>query len=164
MQCEICGNYIERGKKVKVEGSIIVTCDKCSSYGEIVTEVKPYESRRVQKESIAEVEKEKFEIEVLEEELVENFSKIIRERRENKKMNQEELARRINQSKSLIHRIESGKFIPDEELARKFEKILGIKLFHKSEKFEFKRKVRDEGELTLGDMVTIKKTKKKKPK
>ena len=41
MQCEICEKGIEKGKRIKLEGSIVVACEQCSRYGEIVAEAQP---------------------------------------------------------------------------------------------------------------------------
>jgi putative transcription factor len=168
MQCEICGAYIYRGKKVKVEGSIITTCDKCAHYGEFVNEVKSYDlTPKIQEEIVP--KKEEFEIESIEEELIENFPKIIREVREKKGMKQEDLARKINEPASLIHRIESGKFEPNENIAKKIEKVLQIKLLKNESETSRDSEIKTEGgftsveeELTLGDVVVVKKKKRKK--
>jgi len=155
MQCETCGKYIDRGKRVRLEGSVVVTCDECAKYGEIVGDVKPY----VSQPKIQNIDKEEnFDITV-EKEIDEDYARIIREARENLGIKQEDLAKKINQPKSLIHRIESGGFEPKENLARTFEKILGVKLFVASEeksKSEGKLK-HDDKEVTLGDLVVIKK-------
>ena len=41
MQCEICEKGIEKGKRIKLEGSIVVACEGCSKYGEVVSEAQP---------------------------------------------------------------------------------------------------------------------------
>ncbi len=154
MQCETCGKYIERGKRVRLEGSVVVTCESCANYGEILGDAKPY----VPKPSIHTAEK-KENFELSEKEIDEDYARIIREAREKIGMKQEDLAKKINQPKSLIHRIESGSFEPKENLARTFEKILGVKLFvDNDEKTKSEGKLKHEDkEVTLGDLVVIKK-------
>lgn len=162
MQCEICGTYIEKGKKIKVEGSIVVVCDNCINYGEFVSEIKPYEPlQKINKEITP--YKEEFEIKFTED-LIEDFSKIIREKREKIGMKQEELAKKLNEPVSLIHRIEIGKFEPSLKLTRKIEKILNVKLLEKVEESisEPSNKNKTTEGLTLGDLVIVRKKIKKK--
>lgn len=154
MRCEICDRYIEKGKKVKVEGSIIITCDECSSYGEVVGEVTDEERKKVKREIEPLQESIEFEIET--EDLVENFHKIIREAREKKGMKQRDLASSINEPVSLIHRIESGRLKPSSVIIRKIQSRLGIKLFEKSKDLETQEiKTSLPKELTLGDLVVV---------
>lgn len=157
MQCEICERYIEKGKRVKVEGSIIITCDECSSYGEVIGEVKIGEERKkVKRETEPLQERIEFEIET--EDLVEDYPKIIREAREKKGMKQKDLASSINEPVSLIHRIESGRLKPGPIIIRKIQSKLGIKLFEKSKDLEIQEiKTSLPKELTLGDLVVVRK-------
>ena len=84
MQCEICGKYIDRGKKVRVEKSIIVTCDGCSRYGEIVGEVRHEAKKKIVKKEIEkqkEITEKEFSLDSLvmgaresSEELVDNYA------------------------------------------------------------------------------------------
>ena len=85
--------------------------------------------------------------------LVENYPDIIKKKRESMGLSQKDFANRINEKESIIHKIEIGAFEPQLSLARKLEKILGIKLVEEHlEKHEtFKRK-REEG-FTLGDFI-----------
>jgi len=157
MRCEICDRYIEKGKKVKVEGSIIITCDECSSYGEVVGEVKTDKKRKKVKRE-TEPLREGIEFEIETEDLVENFHKIIREAREKKGMKQRDLASSINEPVSLIHRIESGRLKPSSVIIRKIQSKLGVKLLEKSKDLETQEiKTSLPKELTLGDLVVVRK-------
>ncbi len=161
MRCEICGKYILEGKRIKVEGSTIVVCDNCTGYGEFVKKEEPYKRRKVsstsqQSKTKKETPKEEFEIEE-EEVLVENFEQVVRREREKKGMKQDDLGKRINEPASLIHRLESGKFKPSPELIKKIERALGIKLMITQEKVDFQLSRKKGEEVTLGDLVVIKK-------
>ena len=74
-------------------------------------------------------------------------------------MKQEELAKRLNEKESLMHKIESNSITPSISLARKLEKALGIKIVQVYREDE-KRKVnlKDES-LTIGDLIKIKEKK-----
>ncbi len=161
MQCEICGRHIEEGKRLRVEGSVVVACDGCSRYGDVIGEAKypPTRKRSVEKKII---DKRAGFINV-EENLVEGFPQKIQNARENRKMKQEELARKINEPASVVRRIESGKMMPTSSTIRKIEKELGIHLMEKSGEADTSLGYTKEskgGGLTLGDLIVIKRKKK----
>ncbi len=60
--------------------------------------------------------------------LVEGFGQAIKRARDQRQWHQRELAQKLNEKESIISKIETGKFEPDAKLARKLEKLLGIKL------------------------------------
>jgi uncharacterized protein (TIGR00270 family) len=77
-------------------------------------------------------------------------------------LKQEDLAKIINEPTSLIHRLEIGRFEPSPEVVKKLEHALGVKLLHKSEDMGLPaQKGKEDGEVTLGDLVVIKKKEKK---
>lgn len=159
MQCEICGKYIDKGKRVRVEGSTIITCEECSRYGEVVGVASSYE---VKKPAPIVGDRKEASFEVKEDELIDDYSEIIRKTRECRGMTQEELAKSVNEPASLVHRIETGRIEPSLQIARKLEKKLGIRLFQESGALDInpvKTKIPDE--LTLGDLVVIKKREKR---
>lgn len=161
MQCEICEKGIEKGKRIKLEGSIVVACEECSRYGEIVAEAEPPKPKPRVVERKVEVEERPEFILYIQEELVEGYPTLIKNRRESLDMKQEELAKRINEPSSVVHRIESGRFEPNPKIAKKIQSVLGIKLMEKTGSEELgamTSKVPDE--LTLGDLVIVKKRKK----
>jgi len=167
MQCEICEKGIDKGKRIKLEGSIVVACEQCSRYGEIVAEAEPPKPKPRVVEKRTEVE-ERVNIEerpefvlYIQEELVEGYPELIKNKRESLGMKQEELAKKINEPSSLVHRVESGRFEPNPKIAKKIQSVLGIKLMEKTGSEELgamTSKVPDE--LTLGDLVIVKKRKK----
>ena len=167
MQCEICEKGIEKGKRIKLEGSVVVACEECSRYGEVVAEAQPPKPKPKVVEKRAEVgerpkvdERPEF-ILYIQEELVEGYPELIKNRRESLDMKQEELAKRINEPSSVVHRIESNRFEPSPKIAKKIQSVLGIKLMERVEPGEMEAqtsKIPDE--LTLGDLVVVKKRKK----
>jgi len=64
-------------------------------------------------------------------EMAEDFPKRIKEAREKMGWKQEELAAKINERVSIIHKLESGTMHPNDTLVRKVEKTLDIKLKEK---------------------------------
>ncbi|MBN2251946.1 MAG: TIGR00270 family protein [Candidatus Altiarchaeota archaeon] len=159
MQCETCGKHIAEGKKVKLEGSVVVTCNECAACGEVVGEAVKREAPKPLKKS-PEPQKPVVEVVVESEVLAEDYGERIRRGREKRGMKQEDLAKSLNEPASLIHRLESGRFEPGDGLVRKLEKMLGIRLLEKTNGLNVSSGGRGASkELTLGDVVVVKKRK-----
>ena len=133
-----------------VEGSEIQVCQSCARYGQVL---KPIAApKKVMTRAMKAIEAP-----VLVDMVVDNYSSIIRNKREQMRLKQSEFAKMVNEKESVIQNIETGKFTPPLALARKFEKILKVTLV---EQYEDKNpkiaRGEDEG-LTLGDMIKIRK-------
>jgi putative transcription factor len=61
--------------------------------------------------------------------LDEDYAEIIRHARTEKRLTHEQLASNIMEKSTLLRRLETGSLKPDENLARKLERFLGIKLY-----------------------------------
>ncbi len=173
MQCEICAKIMDHGKKVRLEGSVMTACDECAKSGTVIREIstrKPdkkkdasagfkfNDSRVAIKRKVETVEEHDIEFS---EELIENYADAIKNARDRVGLKQDELAKMINEPSSLIHRIESHRIEPSIIVAKKLENVFKIKLVKKAESFsdadmETKKK---SGELTLGDLVTVRRRK-----
>ena len=123
MQCEICGKELQNPRKAKIEGSILTVCGECVKLG---TEVffaeqpkQPY-MRKITPAYQQEIEEEGM--------LSEDYPKLIRQAREKRGMNRKEFAMMLNERESIIDKLESGKFHPDDNLVKKLQKRLGIRL------------------------------------
>lgn len=160
MYCEICEKPLVVGKKVEVEGSVVVVCDDCTSYGKVVSSVDIKESaKKTKPRRPKEPVPEKFDIEedIV---LVRNYHDLIKDAREKLKLKQEELAKLINEPASLIRRIESGKAEPSPSVGRKICRKLDIQLYKKREELGEKVPYTVGKELTLGDVVIVRKSRK----
>ena len=155
MQCELCGKEGEL-YKVRIEGSILNVCKQCSAYGEVISRVKV--SKPIFKVKKAENVASGEEEETIES-VVEDYAKLVREKREALGLTQEELARKLNEKESIIHKIETGCYTPTIALAKKLERFLGIKLVteEKITKPKLATKPRDDEHLTLADAIRLKK-------
>ncbi len=153
MECEICGRSVESIAKVRIEGAVMQVCDRCARYGERVeARVRPISRAPTLRYDYGGGPLPGEELE-----FVESFSAIIRDARESKGLKQEELGKLINERASVITRIEGGKMKPDLELAKKLERVLGVKILAvRKEAAEELVRGRKE-ELTLGDVVKVKK-------
>ena len=94
--------------------------------------------------------------------IIENFGSIIRKTRRKLGLSQEELGRKISEKVSVIKKIEGERMMPDERLARKLERALGVKLLTPLVEPEvfFSPKV-DKG-VTLGEIAYLKNPKRRK--
>lgn len=150
MRCEICGKkVVGRPVRVKIDGSIMQTCNECSKFGKVQKEprrpVKPRTSpRRVR------VREPTYEVS-------EEFNTLIRIAREKKGWSREDLAKKLYEKASVINRIESGKMIPDIKLAKKIEKVLDITILDKIEDSQLEDLSPSKmGGTTIGDIAQIK--------
>ncbi|MCS4541957.1 MAG: multiprotein bridging factor aMBF1 [Euryarchaeota archaeon] len=155
MFCEICGvKIIGQPSKIYVEGAELLVCRNCEQFGSkkwsrypTATQIKVKLPKTKPKEDL---------FAQLDFGLIENYPDIIRRAREKKGWSQEDLARKINERLSVIKRVELGKMPPDTKLTKKLEKTLEIILTEKIPK-EIIPKEPSKGELTIGDVIVVKK-------
>ena len=152
MQCDLCGSE-ERLFRTWIEGTELSVCKKCAGFGKILGPVK--EDIKVEEKKAAKIEKEVFPdmIEII----TPSFTKKIRKKREELGLNQKEFAKKISEKESIVHKMETGEFTPSIDAAKKLEKILGIKLIEEYEEEHDKAAKGSSRELTVGDLIKIKK-------
>lgn len=165
MNCEICGTEIKgEPYQTKIDNSVMATCKECSKYGKVQRKPQPKVTKKVKKGNYnnnsnynGRPKKQYSRPKEEEYELVENYNKIIRKAREQQQLTQKMLGEKIYERESVIAHIEAGKMVPDDKIAKKIEKVLGIKLIEKvsSNEQEFKDMKRF-GEATIGDIARIK--------
>jgi len=157
MQCDLCGTEGELFL-AEVEGTRLNVCKRCSDFGKIIRRVKS--EIEVKKEKEADVKKIKkilFQEPEINETIVVDYAKRIKDAREKLGLKQEDFAKKVNEKESLVHHIETGKFEPSIGLARKLEKFLKIKLVeeYKEEKEPLSAKTKSD-DYTIGDVIKIK--------
>ncbi|MFH1323708.1 MAG: multiprotein bridging factor aMBF1 [Nanoarchaeota archaeon] len=151
----MCGKE-DRLFRTNVEGSILSLCSSCSKFGKVISAVK-FESKKSKKEikQAKQTEKEPKEEYILE--IVSNYGEIIKKKREEKGITQEEFAKQINEKISLIHKIETNHLEPGMGLARKIEKFLHINLIEQGKvNPELSKQAKSET-FTIGDFIKVKK-------
>lgn len=175
LSCDVCGSPIE-GEPiiVEIEGAVLTLCPKCGrkyintkgvrvirgptqvQVGTQGVSVVKYESRRgtTYRISRPRVNVDRYEV-------VENYAELIREARESLGMGRDVLAKVVGIKESVLKRIEDGQLIPDIELARKLEKVLGVSLLRESEEVGMDVTKPIDTTLTLGDVVTLRERNKK---
>lgn len=142
MRCEMCGNESECHDAI-VEGVMLKVCNECGKYGKAI---------KIEHREIIESKEIVFKENI--EEVVDNYSMIVKEAREKLGLKQEEVAFKIAEKESIIHAIESGKLRPSLDVARKLEKFFHINLveIYKEEKKTKKINFKDT-DVTIGDLI-----------
>ena len=152
MSCDMCGKE-ERLFKTDVEGSILNLCNGCSKFGKVISVVRE-ERKEVKQKIVLKPKEEEIVLEV-----VSGYGDIIKRKREELGIKQEDFAKKINEKASLIHKIEINHFEPPIELARKIEKFLHIKLIEQEEIKSGKGTTTKSEHFTIGDFVKVRKRK-----
>ncbi len=166
-RCEICDGIIwGRGVKVIIEGAKIIVCQNCAQHGKrIINKAPNIPPRKVEsskKTSTAKSLKSRIEPQN-ELEIVEDYNIKIRKVRLSLGLNQDQFAQKLNEKPSLLKRIETGKTKPSIKLAKKMEKIYGIKLITTSETIDTSAQVdkylKKSSGTSLGDIAFVRKKK-----
>ncbi len=162
MACEMCGEESPIVATIEVEGARMRVCANCVRFGKVVTpppvaraaqpSAGPAKGLEVRARRMAE---KPVPLES-DEDLVADFGERVRVAREHRRVSLDDLARAVNEKKSLLAKIEIGAFHPDQNLARKLEAALGIKLREKVEEVKT-QKVQHRGGVTIGDLIKMQK-------
>ena len=142
MLCEMCGQDVAATSRTRIEGSVLNLCPECARFGVIldpppnaVVSYRPAGAGRGNLRPTlgrASASRRAEERDVFQEagdlELAPDWGTRIRLAREARQWTTEELGRRLNEKKSLVHKLESGNFHPPDSLVRKVEHILGVRL------------------------------------
>jgi putative transcription factor len=150
MECEICGSP-EAGYIILVEGAKLSVCRDCSSSGKLLKAPSPPQVKGSEN-----VSRGKEELEI-----VDGYGSVIANARKKMGLSLEVLAEKLNEKHSFLERVEHEKTLPDERLAHKLEKELGIKLLASAVTGASAATGSGKGGMTLGDILEIQ-TKKKK--
>ncbi|MHA2123498.1 MAG: multiprotein bridging factor aMBF1 [Promethearchaeota archaeon] len=163
-ECPVCGGIIwGKGQKVLLEGAKITVCDNCAQHGTKITRpTTVYRAKKVyQKRPQSTTRKHIVKPERIEElEIVSDYAKKIRNARNNRGLNQDQFAQKLNEKPSLLRRIEAGKVEPTIKLSKKIEKIYDIKLLKSTDEIEFNSKdqkfMKKSTGASLGDIAFVK--------
>jgi putative transcription factor len=139
MLCEMCGNDVETTTRVRVEGTVLALCPACARFGTPVdpppaapAPPRPEPSftgpaTRVGRTG-RRLEERDLYVEIGELELAPDWARRVRIAREAIPWTPEELAKKLNEKKSVVLKLESGGFHPPDQLVRKLERLLKIRL------------------------------------
>lgn len=122
--CELCGRQTTEKKMVVVDGTVFNVCVACSKHG------KPYVPARTSARNKPVAIKQQKKIGLADATmLAPDFARVIREARMKTGLTHEQLAMKMNEKVQLLRKFETGSLKPDEILAKKLERHLGIKLY-----------------------------------
>ncbi len=169
MQCEMCGETI-RGtpKLVRVEGAELQVCSKCEKFGTEVQQVRrtdiarpaaPRQGAPKAPVAVPAAYRKRDLFDFIEGDIVDDYNERIRHARMEKGLSQKELAMQMKEKEHLIQKIENHDLIPEENVRRKLEKVLGIRLIDTPAP-EAEKKVPGTLAPTLGDLTVIRKARK----
>ncbi len=136
MECELCGAECGSPVEVEVEGARMFVCEKCASMGKRIRSRGLQKSEHgafipYRKPAFSPVKKsENLDLGLS---IASDFGERIRRAREKRGWKREELAKKLFEKESVMHRIEAGNFKPDDRLIERIESLLGISLREKEE-------------------------------
>jgi putative transcription factor len=169
MQCEMCGETIRGAPKlVRVEGAELQVCSKCEKFGTEVQQVRRTDLVRPasQRQGGAKAPvaapsayRKRDLFDYMEGEIVDDYDKRIRAARMEKGLSQKDLAMQMKEKEHLIQKIENHDLIPEENVRKKLEKVLGIRLIDAPET-DVEKKGTGQLAPTLGDLTIIRKARK----
>mgnify|MGYP000990052672 CR=1 FL=1 len=165
MICEMCGKDSDFVRTIFLEGAQLKVCKECAHFGESPEGKGASKkgkggaappNRAVVSERLQARERRMRSRDVFQEEtvvdLVTDYDKVIREARMARGLKQDELASKVNERSSVIAQLESGSMRPSDQLIKKLERELNIKLTEKvtlvKPESSGSKKV-----LTLGDLI-----------
>lgn len=163
MLCEMCGKQVTFCKKVTIEGVLLEVCTECAKFGKEAKAVGPPPKGRELKPVIThrlEVREKRLQQKDIyraagEEELVPDYSEVIRRARERVGMTVKDLALKLNEKATVLSKVEAGAMRPDERLIGKLQRELGIALKEKIAPISASKQS-GQRTLTLADLIKAK--------
>jgi len=162
MDCEVCGKQIHgKGRNIIIDGAKLTVCPECTQFATsapqayrqqtIGAKKTPGTPRIRQRRAIR-----RGEITIYEDlELVENYSSLVKRARERTGLTHTDLSRKIGEKVSLLQKLETGKMVPDQALAKKLEYTLKVKLLQPASRISVEEEyIKRPSEPTLGDLVS----------
>jgi len=165
----MCGETIRGAPKlVRVEGAELQVCSRCEKFGTAVQQVRRTDLIRSQAPRAAAARapavapsayRKRDMFDYIEGDIVDDYHERIRKARIEKGLSQKDLAMQMKEKEHLIQKIENHDLIPEENVRKKLEKVLGIRLIDAPET-DVEKKVPGTLAPTLGDLTIIRKARK----
>jgi len=152
--CDMCGKETSL-IRASIEGTELNVCSNCSKHGQVLGKVRTPVVLKTKRVFI--------KPEQPEENIVSNFPDLLRNARNKQNLKREDFAKLLNEKDSLVQKWEQGVLVPRLEIAKKLERILGLKLIEKPKETDDEKPKLEQPkseEPTLGDFVKIRKRKK----
>lgn len=157
MPCEMCGREAPL-RRATIEGTVMSVCGNCVKFGvEIAGHATEVTGRSKVVESLQRREtrgRPRDVYDQMEMELIADYAQVVRQARLRKGFQTtEELGLRINEKKAVLDKVEAGTLHPADELVKKLERELAIKLMEKPESPGVTGGKPAGGPVTLGDLI-----------
>ena len=143
--CELCGRDA-RLVHALVEGSELLVCRDCGSFGTAVRQARPRAEQPPAMPTALPPELEEPSMG-----LVQDFAQRVKAAREQRGLTQEQFAQSLQEKASVLRKIEAGTLEPPIPLARKLEKALSLTLVVPVQKESAPLRGKGDG-LTIGDV------------
>lgn len=162
MQCELCGApIVGPSKTIQIEGAKLCVCVRCAKHGTEVQQPRRKDVAQAKPGLAApQVRRRPRDVfDLMEGEIVDDYADRIRVAREEKEWSALDLAKAIKEREILIKKIEKRDLIPEDEVRRKLEKALNIRLIDAPED---STATGGPGRvnMTVGDVMSFKKSRK----
>jgi len=146
MKCDMCGS---EGKlyQTTIEDAQLRVCHECSKFGKVTGIIE-----QSQENTVMESPQQTEVMEIL----VDGFANMIKKKREDLGLKQEQFAQKISEKTSLVQKIESGHLEPSLVLAKKIGRFLKIKLTEEHQETPEKQATTKTKSFTIGDFIKIK--------
>ncbi len=142
MLCEMCGNEVESTSRIRIEQSVLNLCPACAKFGTPLDPPPPPAPVAARPGRPAgtsspvlrpaprarRLEERDLYAEIGELELAPDWGARVRRAREGLAWTPEELAKRLNEKRSVVLKVEAGGFHPPDALVRKLEHLLKVRL------------------------------------
>ena len=165
--CEMCGRDVPGLRKALIEGTSMNVCGNCVKFGVeqagAQTEVTGRSRITASLESRAKRSQPRDIYAGEEMELAPDYGERVRKARQRTGLSVEDFGKKINERATILAKVESGSYHPDDGLVAKLEKELNVKLKEKVEKpaAGLSGPQTPDRALTLGDLIKKASEKKK---
>ncbi|MBT4538806.1 TIGR00270 family protein [Candidatus Woesearchaeota archaeon] len=146
--CEMCGKDTSL-LTATIESVEMQVCNSCARYGKVKKEIVTRSFIRKKNQTKLDPNEEQ--------EVIGNFSVIIRQEREKRKLSQEEFARFLNERETIVAKWEAGVLRPSLAVARRLQRKLKVRIVIASSGSDEMVIKKTPTIATLGDMVKIRK-------
>lgn len=137
VQCELCGASTTHTRRALVERTVLHVCPSCERFGQLLDV--PVQARpsvpagnvplALEKRKRTHASQDLFSSKEMTVDLVEDFAQRIKGARERRGWTRQDLGGRIGEREVVVARMENGTLHPPDDVARRIERELGIKLF-----------------------------------
>jgi putative transcription factor len=142
MLCEMCGKDVTLTTRVRIEGTVLSVCPDCAKFGTPLDPPSPAAPAPSPGRTMVShggpatrvlatgrrMEERDLYTEIGELELAPDWSRRVRVAREGLTWTPEELGKKLNEKKSVVLKLESGGLHPSDQLVRKLEHLLHVRL------------------------------------